>query len=465
MQRFFVIGKIIVKERIVWGNIYLRIATLDNPEQNERRVSMSIGNNRVRNAFYMIILVLLLGAFAGGITWAFLRLVSIVTPLLWETLPSKLSFRWFPVILCGAGGLLIGIIHRLFGEYPESLDVVLGKVRKQKTYPYRSMGTILVCAFLPLVLGASVGPEAGLAGVITGLCYWVGDNIRFASEAKKTYTEVGMAVTLGVLFRVPLFGIFAVEEDSSERGSIVPEMKKTSKLLYYAIAAAAGLGVYSLLGQLAGKGMEGFPAFDAPDIKTVDYAAAILYCAVGILMYLIYEFSERIIRYLSDIVPPILRETIGGVVLGVMAIFMPMALFSGEEEMAVLMDSFSSYAPLFLILLAIVKLLLTSWCIRMGLRGGHFFPLIFACTSMGYGVSMLLFQDSGLHAAFACAVITASALGAQMKKPMAVVLLLLLCFPVRLIFWLFLAAVVGRKAAEILGREVRRARMRLMKDV
>ncbi len=52
-------------------------------------------------------------------------------------------------------------------------------------------------------------------------------------------------------------------------------------------------------------------------------------------------------------------------------------------------------------------------------------------------------------------------LGAQMKKPMAVVLLLLLCFPVRLIFWLFFAAVIGRKAAQILGQEVRRARQRL----
>ncbi len=422
---------------------------------------MSIGRNRYRNALYMVLLVILLGAAAGSITWLFLRLVAIVTSLLWETLPSKISLTWSPVLLCGCGGLLIGILHRILGEYPESLDVVLGKVKKQKTYDYRSMGSILVCAFLPLVLGASVGPEAGLAGIITGLCYWVGDNIRFASETKKTYTEVGIAVTLGMLFHVPLFGIFAVEEEGSEKGAVVPPMKKTSKLLYYGIAIAAGLGIYSLLGRFFGKGMEGFPSFDSVQIETTDYLAAILYCAIGIVMFLIYEFSERIIRFLSDFIPPILRETLGGVGLGLMALVMPMAMFSGEEEMALLMKEFASYAPLFLIFLAIVKLLLTSWCIRMGLRGGHFFPLIFACTSMGYGVSMLLFQDTGPHAAFACAVITACALGAQMKKPMAVVLLLLLCFPVRLIFWLFLAAVIGRKAAEILGREVRRARQRL----
>lgn len=422
---------------------------------------MATVKNRFRNALYMVVLVLLLGAAAGGITWLFLRLVSIVTPLLWETLPAKFSWRWFPVVLCAAGGLLIGILHLILGEYPESLDTVLGKVKKQKAYDYRATGSILICAFLPLVLGASVGPEAGLAGLITALCYWVGNNIRFAGEAKKTYTEVGVAVTLGMLFRVPLFGIFAVEEDTAERGTVVPPMKKTSKLLYYGLALAAGLGIYSLLGRAFGKGMEGFPTFEWSGIETKDYLAAILYCAIGIVMFLIYEFSEHAIRYLSDILPPVVRELTGGIVLGLMAVFMPMALFSGEEEMALMMKQYASYAPLFLILLAIVKLLLTSWCIRMGLRGGHFFPLIFACTSMGFGVSMLLFQDAGPHAAFACAVITACALGAQLKKPMAVVLLLLLCFPVRMIFWLFLAAVIGRKAAEILGREVRRARQRL----
>ncbi len=422
---------------------------------------MGSSKNRIRNAFYMIILVLLLGAAAGGITWLFLRLVSAVTSLVWETLPSRLSWHWFPVLLCGLGGLLTGILHRILGEYPESLDTVLGKVQKQKTYNYRAMGSILICAFLPLVLGASVGPEAGLAGVITGLCYWVSDNIRFASDTKKAYTEVGIAVTLGMLFHVPLFGIFAVEEEGGEKGRVVPAISRTSKLLYYGIAIAAGLGIYSLLGYFFGAGMEGFPAFDSSLIATVDYLAAILYCAIGIVMFLIYEFSERIIRFIADIIPPVLRETAGGVVLGLAAMFMPMAMFSGEEEMALLMKDFSSYAPLFLILLAVVKLLLTSWCIRMGLRGGHFFPLIFACTSMGFGVSMLLFQDAGPHAAFACAVITACALGAQMKKPLAVVLLLLLCFPVRLIFWLFLAAVIGRKAAQILGQEVRRARQRL----
>ena len=44
---------------------------------------------------------------------------------------------------------------------------------------------------------------------------------------------------------------------------------------------------------------------------------------------------------------------------------------------------------------------------------------------------------------FCLGVITAALLGVIMRKPVAVTLLLLLCFPVRVIPWLVLAAYVG----------------------
>ena len=61
------------------------------------------------------------------------------------------------------------------------------------------MLVMLISAFLPLIFAASVGPEAGLTDVIVGLCYWVGDNIKYAKEHEREYSEVGEAVTLGVL--------------------------------------------------------------------------------------------------------------------------------------------------------------------------------------------------------------------------------------------------------------------------
>ena len=92
-----------------------------------------------------------------------------------------------------------------------------------------------------------------------------------------------------------------------------------------------------------------------------------------------------------------------------------------------------------LILTGVAKLFLTNVCIQSGWRGGHFFPVIFCGVSIGYGVAML----SGLNEAFCLGVITAALLGVILRKPVAVTLLLLLCFPVRVIPWLILAAYLG----------------------
>ena len=95
--------------------------------------------------------------------------------------------------------------------------------------------------------------------------------------------------------------------------------------------------------------------------------------------------------------------------------------------------------------------MLTSFCLKFGMKGGHFFPLIFACACMGFALSMLLFEDPGSHAAFTAAIVSAAALGAQLKKPVAVSFLLLLCFPVRLLFWIFLSAALAGALAKRIG--------------
>ena len=71
-------------------------------------------------------------------------------------------------------------------------------------------------ALLPLLIGSSVGPEAGLTGIIVGLCYWAGDNLKFAGQNTRNYSQIGAAVSMSVLFHAPLFGIFEVEENSEE---------------------------------------------------------------------------------------------------------------------------------------------------------------------------------------------------------------------------------------------------------
>jgi H+/Cl- antiporter ClcA len=135
--------------------------------------------------------------------------------------------------------------------------------------------------------------------------------------------------------------------------------------------------------------------------------------------------------------------------------FVPMVLFSGEEEIGVVAENFGMYAPAFLIGIALLKVFLTALSIKFGFKGGHFFPLIFACVSMGFGLAMLFFaKDVGGHAAFAAGMITAVTLGAQLKKPIAVSMLLILVFPLKMLLFIFVtAAVAGRIPAIIEKRK------------
>lgn len=63
---------------------------------------------------------------------------------------------------------------------PDELDEVMKKVKKDKFYPYNRVLFLCISALLPLVFGGSIGPEAGLTGVIVGLCYWAGSHMKDA---------------------------------------------------------------------------------------------------------------------------------------------------------------------------------------------------------------------------------------------------------------------------------------------
>ena len=405
----------------------------------------------IRNWLHMLLLTILLGMFAGLVIWTFLKLVALCTGLIWETAPASTGVRWIIVPVCTLGALAAGLLRKKFGDYPESLDTVMGKIKKDHHYPYHPMLGMLLCAFLPLVLGASVGPEAGLAGIISALCYWVGDNVNFAKQNVDLYSRVGEAVTLGQLFHSPLFGILAVEEGE---GQLVPErMPRGWRLVLYALSTASSFAVIWLLNSLFGKAMAGFPSFSEVPVSTTDGVLALVYIPVGCLLFLFYEGCEAVLGKAAKMVPPVVKETLCGLVIGLVGLVCPMVLFSGEEQMAELIAANGGYGVLFLGGICLLKLAMTSFCLKFGMKGGHFFPLIFACTCMGYALGALFFAGDAGHAAFAAGIITAAALGAQLKKPLAVTVLLLLCFPPSFLLWGFLSAAAGSGLAGMIEKK------------
>ncbi len=406
----------------------------------------------VRNGAMTVLLSICLGAVVGLVLWLFLRAIALGSRFIWQLIPEYAGHKWIMIPVCALGGLIVGILHRIYGDYPESLNAVMGKVKKDKHYDYHPMLVMLICALIPLIFGSSVGPEAGLTGIIAALCYWIGDNVTYAKNNASLYSEIGEAVTLGQIFHMPLFGILAVDEES-ETEDKGPALPKLHKLVLYTLSAAASFLVISGLNGLFNTSLEGFPSFSDVTISGTDYIFALVYIFVGVLLYCLYTGAEKITEKISHFIPVILREVICGVVIGAMGLCVPIVMFSGEEQMAELMGTYASYAPVFLIGICLLKIVMTAFCLSFGMKGGHFFPLIFACVCMGFAISMLVFPDPAGHLVFAAGVVTSATLGAQLKKPMAVSVLMLLCFPVRLLLWIFLAAVIGGRIAELIDRK------------
>ncbi|MFS0557843.1 chloride channel protein [Brevibacillus sp. 179-C 9.1 HS] len=132
----------------------------------------------------------------------------------------------------------------------------------------------------------------------------------------------------------------------------------------------------------------------------------------------------------------IIKAVIGGVVLGVIGTVLPITLFSGEHQLTDLVAEWSEMSIYLLLAIGIGKLFLTEVCLATGWRGGHIFPVIFAGVSIGYAMSLLFPIDP----VTTVAIVTTSLTSAILQKPLAVLLILIMIFQVKLFIPMILAA-------------------------
>lgn len=398
---------------------------------------------RIRFLFFAVCI----GGSIGAFIWAFLRIMGIGQELLFTALPEQIHIPYFVLVACIVGGVVIGVYEKIFHASPDNMEAVMAEIKKEGKYPCDHLMIRTIGALLPLVFGASLGPEAGLTGIIAGLCFWAGSKFRYAGKHIEELSQIGLGAALGVIFGSPLFGYSYVEEDDSPA-----EYGKTVRMVTYITAIIGGFGVFVLLGSLFGGGT-GLPRLSAPDIGNRERFSVILLIPAGVVAGVAYTLfhtvSSRFFDALRGKCGVIVCTVLGGICIGVFGMIVPFSMFSGESQMEVLAETYLEYTPVLLIGIGIGKIFLTNVCIESGWKGGHFFPVIFGGVSIGYGMGMICSVEPG----FGAAVVTAALLGYMMKKPVAVVLLLMLCFPVDTIVWMLVAAAVGAGVPAVLQKK------------
>ncbi|HIW76183.1 MULTISPECIES: chloride channel protein [Gordonibacter] len=394
------------------------------------------------NRTLFVISVIATGAIAGAFVWLLLFVMNLGITFLWEKLPAYFG-PYFPLAACVVGGLIIGLFAKRFGPYPEDLNTVMSKVKKEGRYDYHDLGPMSIAALLPLFFGGSIGPEAGLTGAIAGICTWVGDRMKRFGADFQQLTSVGTMAALSAIFTAPLFGFAApLTGDSPQgEGAQTIELPKTSKVVVYFCAIAGALGAFMGLGALTGGGGLSLPRFTDLHLGTHELAWALPIAAVGAAGGWLYCVFDSVLAQASTKMgdKPVLKAVIAGIVLAVAGIALPFTMFAGETQAEQLGEMWTSLSALTLIATGLVKVFVTPLCIRFGWRGGHFFPVIFAGISLGYGMATL----TGVDPVFALCASTAALMGAVMRKPLMTVLLLFMCFPVKALVILLPAAALG----------------------
>lgn len=415
--------------------------------------------NNKTNFLLLGLFSLFLGALSGVVLWAVLQVMNGGITLIWELAPSYLAFGdsvFYPLVVCMAGGVLIGVIQKRYGAIPETMHQVMATVKAEGGYAGKRVWVLIVALLLPIIFGGAIGPEAGLSGVIAALWTFVSRNINIRGLQLEAMAETGIVATLGAIFGAPLFGIAeAVEPDNASEHYRDKLLSKKARIYLYGLGVIGIFAGMKLLAPL-GSTSEGLPRFSRYHaIGWSQWKWAVALILLGMLMALLYAAFNGLSEKLAVLLEgrAILAAVLAGALLGLVGFFLPETMFSGETGLHSLLGEWRSYTAGALLLIAVLKGLLSTLCINLGWRGGNIFPIIYMGAAAGYAFALAVNAGgSALDGSFAVALVLAAMYGFLSQKPVTVVAVLLLCFPVTYVLPIVVAAFVSAKVSQWFSR-------------
>ena len=313
----------------------------------------------------------LLGLFGGviaGIYWIVL-----------EFLTHKIAFfeGWQVIPAMAICGLLAGVIIHVIGD-PGEIQLIVNNIRfnKGKLDPKNNPSMIL-SSLLCVASGGSLGPEAPLVQVTGSTGTWLGKVFRLKGEDRRSLSIAGMASGFTALFGAPLGGsLFSLEILHHKHAveyykAIIPAFVASCfSYVVFALIIHLGLG----------------PIWELPSYEmesTYDFGFAVLFaCAAAIVAWLFIfctKFFKNIFKKLS--IPIYIKTLIGGVVLGIIAFYLPITRYFGHHEINELL--FNKYSVALLTAILVFKIIAISVTVTSGWRGGFIIPLFFVGATLG----------------------------------------------------------------------------------
>jgi H+/Cl- antiporter ClcA len=366
----------------------------------------------------LLVFVAALGLISALVTFAFMALVSIGTGAIWEQAAMALGMdmRLFTVLVCTIGGLLVGLLVKIFGDHNAIFFELMQEFGKTGRFNFRHAPGIVTTAFVSLISGGSLGPEAPLADACGGIGTFMADKLKLNEQETRTLGYSGVSGMLASFITEPVGG--AILGLESAQGG--PGGKQTYFWVLFPsllASAVATVAFVMLSGQFFAT-LYQFPDY-TPLLRDLVYAAplGLVGALVGLLFMLSLQRMRQLLQPMKKHV--VLRGLLGGLAMGIIGAALPLTLFSGEEQTLDLINNAAEIGVTMLIILSVAKLFATSLLLTTGWKGGYIFPIMFASVALGLAANLLF---PGIPVAVAVAATMASALVAALRSPLFAVL-------------------------------------------
>lgn len=335
---------------------------------------------------------------------------------------------WTLAIVPSLGGLVVGLMRWRWQEFGASLSSLIASPQSQHVSVGKASAKA-IAASVSLGTGASLGPEGPSVEIGANIGVLLGQCLKVSQERQKLLLSAGAAAGLAAGFNAPIAGVFFALE------VVLGTTFATSAVSVVLLSAV----VAALISQI---GMGGQAAFTLPSYEVRSLLELPLYLGLGLFASLVsiaytqaIQVAQRFFRGelpgLSGMatVPIVMRPIMGGVCVGVVALWFPQILGIGYETIEAMLADVHFPISLSLSLL-LAKLAMTAVSSGSGLVGGLFAPAMFLGASLGaaYGTALksipaIVALNVAAPPAYAM-VGMAAVLAASVRAPLTAILLL-----------------------------------------
>lgn len=319
----------------------------------------------------------LTGVVVGLVAVAFVWLVSFLDALLVrpfiDSADAAISFpnsgRWWILVLPTVGGAVSGLLCSRWA--PEAMGAGVGNVidayhRRQGLIRYHVPWVKSVASAVTLGFGGSAGVEGPIGQVGAGLGSILGRTFKLKAGERKIVVMAGFAAGIGAVFHAPMAAaIFAAEvlyrEVDLEHEVLVPSII-TATISYAVFGAVLGWDPVVVLPQM---GFENV-------FQLVPYTVLGIFLALaGAGFVRAYKVLQSRLGFAQSL-PLWVRPALGGFLVGLVGLFVPMAIGGGYALVQVAIDG--NLAVWLLLLLGVAKMLTSAFTAGLGMSGGLFGP-------------------------------------------------------------------------------------------